>query len=80
MVGTNTLDKGGDVYASVKRVVHSGYNPTLIWNDIGLIQVDKDIVFGDNVQQIALPSHNFDKSNYSATLSGWGSTSVSIYN
>ncbi|XP_011142410.1 chymotrypsin-1-like [Harpegnathos saltator] len=74
VVGSTTLDKGGDKYTSTKKVMHPGYSPTLIWNDIGLIQVDKDIVFGDNVQPIALSTHNFNKSNYPATLSGWGTT------
>jgi len=46
-------------------------------NDIGLIKLNKDIVFGDKVKPIALPKENFEKFNYPATLSGWGTTSVS---
>lgn len=80
VVGTNTLDKGGDKYASIKRVVHPHYSSALIRNDIGLIKLDKDIIFGDYVKSIALPTGNFNKSNYLATLSGWGTTSVSINN
>lgn len=45
-------------------------------NDIGLIKLDKDIVFGDKVKPIPLPTKNFDKFNYPATLSGWGTTNV----
>lgn len=45
-------------------------------NDIGLIKLDKDIVFGDKVKPIALPTKNFDKSDCPATLSGWGTTNV----
>lgn len=76
VLGTNTLDKGGDEYSSIKKWVHPNYNSAFIKNDIGLIKVDKDIVFGDKVKPIALPTKKFDKSDYPATLSGWGTTSV----
>ena len=76
VLGTNTLDKGGDEYSSIKIWPHPHYVAAFILNDIGLIKVDKDIVFGEKVQPIALPDEHFDKSNYTATLSGWGFTSV----
>ncbi|XP_012542639.1 chymotrypsin-1 [Monomorium pharaonis] len=75
VLGTNTLDKGGDGYSSIKRWIHPFYNPALIRHDIGLIKLNKDIVFGDKVKPIALPTKNFNKSDYPATLSGWGTTS-----
>ncbi|XP_012235769.1 chymotrypsin-2-like [Linepithema humile] len=75
VLGSNTLNKGGDRYASVKRWIHPYYSPAFIRNDIGLIKLDKDIVFGDKVKPIALPKKNFEKSDYPATLSGWGTTS-----
>ncbi|KAL6258126.1 hypothetical protein P5V15_010045 [Pogonomyrmex californicus] len=74
VLGTNTLDRGGDIYSAIKRVIHPYYNVAFIRNDIGLIKVDKDIVFGDKVKPIALPTRNFNKSDYPATLSGWGTT------
>nr|XP_012148108.1 PREDICTED: chymotrypsin-2-like [Megachile rotundata] len=75
VLGTNALDKGGDEYQSEKVIVHPRYSSALIRNDIGLIKVDKDIVFGDKVKPIALPNENFSKIDYPATLSGWGTTS-----
>lgn len=77
VLGTNTLDKGGDEYSSIKRLVHPYYNSAFIRNDIGLIKLDRDIVFGDKVKPIALPTKRFNKSDYPATLSGWGTTNVS---
>lgn len=77
-MGSNTLDKGGDVYQSERIISHPKYSSMLIRNDIGLIKVDKDIVFGDKVKPVALPSENFSKIDYPAVLSGWGTTSVSI--
>ncbi|XP_076235067.1 trypsin-1-like [Calliopsis andreniformis] len=78
VLGTNTLDKGGDEYQSVKVISHPRYSSALIRNDIGLIKLNKDITFGDKVKPIALPNENFSKADYPAVLSGWGTTSVSI--
>ena len=78
VLGSNTLNKGGDVYQSERIISHPKYSSALIRNDIGLIKVDKDIVFGDKVKPVALPSENFSKIDYPAVLSGWGTTSVSI--
>jgi len=58
--------------------MHPHYNSILIRNDIGLIKLNKDIVFGEKVKPIVLPTENFDKSNYSATLAGWGTNNVNI--
>jgi len=77
-LGSNTLDKDGEEYTSIKKTAHPFYNSALIRNDIGLIKLDKDIVFGDKVKAIDLPTKNFDKSDYPAILSGWGTTGVSI--
>lgn len=74
VLGTNTLDEGGDEYSSIKIWAHPYYNAFFIRNDIGLIKLNKDIVFGDKVKPIDLPTKYFDKSNYPATLSGWGTT------
>jgi len=78
VLGTNALDKGGDEYLSIKKWIHPHYNSILIRNDIGLIKLNKDIVFGDKVKPIALPTQNFDKSDYPATLAGWGTINVNI--
>ncbi|XP_012272593.1 chymotrypsin-1 [Orussus abietinus] len=75
VVGTNTLDEGGDVYKVQKIIGHPKYSSLLIRNDIGLIQVDTPIVFGDKVKPVQLPTENFKKNDYPAILSGWGTTS-----
>lgn len=77
-MGTNTLDKGGDDYQSEKIIGHPKYSSILIRNDIGLIKLDKNIVFGEKVKPIQLPNENFSKIDYPAVLSGWGTTNVSI--
>lgn len=76
VTGTNKLDEGGDEYQSVKIIPHAKYNALLIRNDIGLIRVDKDIVYNDKVKPIALANENFKKCDYPAVLSGWGKIEV----
>ncbi|XP_046745054.1 chymotrypsin-2-like [Diprion similis] len=75
VVGTPTLDNGGDSYQSRRLVHHPSYNEILIRDDIGLIEVEKPILFTDKVQPVALPTEDFDKPNQTAVLSGWGTTS-----
>lgn len=79
VAGTNYLNKDGDRYQSKRIISHPSYSSMLIRNDVGLIYVDKDIVFGDKVQPVKLPTQDFNKTDYPATLSGWGTTSVNIY-
>lgn len=76
MVGTNKLDEGGEFFNAISILPHEKYNSHLIHNDIGLLKLDKDIEFNDKVQPIKLPAENFEKSDYPAVLSGWGTTSV----
>jgi hypothetical protein len=77
-VGTNYLDKSGDIYRSKRIISHPKYSSLFIRNDIGLIELDKDIEFGEKIQPTKLPDTNFNKTNYPAFLSGWGTTTVSF--
>lgn len=77
VVGTNTLDKDGDSYASKDIIPHEKYDSFLIHNDIGLIELVDEIQFSEKIQPVKLPLDNFNKSDYPAVLSGWGTTSVS---
>lgn len=79
VLGTNTLDKGGDLYHANVTISHKEYNSRKIKNDIGLIKVDKDIEFTDKIKPINLPTENYQKIDSYVTLSGWGATGVSIY-
>ncbi|XP_048507783.1 chymotrypsin-2-like isoform X2 [Athalia rosae] len=75
VVGTTTLDSGGDSYKSLKVIPHPDYSQFLIRDDIGLIEVEKPIVYGDNVKPVVLPTEDFNKTDYPAVLSGWGTLS-----
>ncbi|KAK2586780.1 hypothetical protein KPH14_011807 [Odynerus spinipes] len=75
VLGTVTLDKGGDVYKVSQTIPYKEYNSQKISNDIGLVKVDRDIEFNDKVKPINLPTENFKDVGSYVTLSGWGKTS-----
>ena len=78
VLGVNDLDAAGDRYSSIMTWKHHDYlNHTQLMDDIGLIKVDKDIVFGDKVQPIIFSNVYSFKLNRSITLAGWGKVSVS---
>lgn len=58
-------------YEIVERVVHPNYNPTNVYNDIGLFRLGTDVVFSEFVRPICL---NTDQSLYfkTASATGWG--------
>ena len=76
LVGTNdVLVKNGTRYTPKKYIIHEEYYPLNVWNDIGLILVDK-IEFNDKVQPIKYSS-NFVESGTKLLSTGWGLLSVS---
>lgn len=58
-------------YEIVERVVHPNYDPTYVYNDIGLFRLGTEVVFSAFVRPICL---NTDKSLYykTASATGWG--------
>ncbi|XP_014215790.1 chymotrypsin-2-like [Copidosoma floridanum] len=73
VAGTNLLEGGHEkIYNSEYIVYHKYYDGnTLLINDIGLIRVDRDIIFDDKVQYVSL-AKDFSLDNRSANLTGWG--------
>lgn len=78
VAGTNTLDKGGEVYHTKKIMGHPQYSSLLIRNDLGLIELERPIEFNDKIKPVGLPTEDFHKSGGTAVLSGWGTTSVRL--
>lgn len=71
------MNAGGDKYQAAKIVIHPQYDARKIKNDVGLVLLDVDIEFGDNVKAIKYSSNDV-AGDVSVVLSGWGTTSVSI--
>ena len=74
--GTTELDGYGDIYMGELKVIHEDYDTFEHENDIGLLKVRSDIIFNDDVQPINLASSDFYGDGHTATLTGWGRTSV----
>ena len=75
-VGSVYLDRDGTYYDVETLVVHPGFDFFTLENDISVIKVAKDIVFGDNVQPINLPIDITVNPGDVATATGWGDTKV----
>ncbi|XP_014471748.1 PREDICTED: chymotrypsin-1-like [Dinoponera quadriceps] len=71
MVGSDRLDKPGDVYRVLNIIVHNGYNKALHIHDIALIRVTEDIKFNENVQPISLPTVERNYDDYPLMVTGW---------
>uniref|UniRef100_A0A2C9H6I3 Peptidase S1 domain-containing protein n=1 Tax=Anopheles minimus TaxID=112268 RepID=A0A2C9H6I3_9DIPT len=59
-------------------ILHPGYDPVDILNDIALIRLPKPLTFSSRVQPIRLPSWTnsyTDLTGYDSIVSGWGSQS-----
>ncbi|XP_046143917.1 chymotrypsin-2-like [Osmia bicornis bicornis] len=77
VAGTNFYapGRGGVTYNAESLIWHSGYNQYRNLNDIGLIQVDKEIIFSSKIQPIALAETYYVAAGEIVALTGWGTTS-----
>ncbi|XP_076675718.1 chymotrypsin-2-like [Andrena cerasifolii] len=71
-VGTNRIFGDGDTYQAQEMMRHPSYRESVFDNDIGLIKVDRDIIFGIKVQPINLAFTYDVPANTSAIVTGWG--------
>lgn len=76
VVGTLTLNAGGDVYAIEKSFAHKLYEPDLIRNDVGLLKIKGVFQQNHGYGPITLCDGFIDE-NVALRLTGWGKTSVS---
>ncbi|XP_072949930.1 transmembrane protease serine 9-like [Epargyreus clarus] len=76
VLGSNFLLSGGTRVQMQRVIMHPGYNPTIIANDIAILRIPR-ISFSMWIQPIALPSGseiNQDFNGATATASGFGVT------
>lgn len=76
VVGTLTLDKGGDYYDIEKIINHEFYSEEMILNDIALLKVQKEFLADAPYKPIALCDSN-TPADVRLRITGWGLTSVS---
>ncbi|KAF5278801.1 hypothetical protein FQR65_LT03488 [Abscondita terminalis] len=71
--GTNTIAGGGEQYESERLIGHDKYSTLSKLNDIGLVILDRCLLFGRRVQPIRL-EHNYVNPGGYCSVSGWGET------
>lgn len=76
--GTNLLNETGTVYTAKRAISHSDFNTIALVNDIGLLILSTPIEYTENIQPIPLATTDVAPAGSPCTLSGWGTTSVSI--
>ena len=81
-VGFNSLTKYNptrETYSVKKIFPHEKFSFLTAENDIGLIQLNYQIKFNENIKPINLPvGTDLHKANYTATATGWGTLEVKI--
>ncbi|KAF5287789.1 hypothetical protein FQA39_LY15725 [Lamprigera yunnana] len=74
VVGTNHVSEGGVEHSVLSAVFHAQYNALTVRHDIGLLKLDSEIAYNDNVKPIALETQHVGE-DVDLVLSGWGKTS-----
>lgn len=77
VVGIIRLNDDGEKYFVKSCQIHENWDLESIANDIALLETTEKIKFSAAIQPIALATHN-PPDRTSATLAGWGFTSVNI--
>ncbi|XP_022129217.2 chymotrypsin-2-like [Pieris rapae] len=73
LVGTYTVNKGGDRYKIKKLIPHEKYDNEWLRNDIALMQIEGKIKYSDKVQPIELLKE-MAPIGKKCLLTGWGLT------
>jgi secreted trypsin-like serine protease len=57
----------------VKRVIrHKGFDSSTLHNDIAILSMDREVQIGKEIQPICLEVSNFDYTDRSVYVAGWG--------
>ncbi|KAL5242094.1 hypothetical protein ACI65C_009504 [Semiaphis heraclei] len=76
----NTLFNGGHIvqskdYRIVEHIIHSGYKPPSLYNDIALFRLESDVEFSEEVRPICLNSDPY-LTPLKQIVTGWGRIST----
>lgn len=70
-MGSNYLNRHGRYYDVKRYIVHKKYNDKTLSSDIGLIELELDLTFGDSVQPIKLHT-GYIEGGEILKATGWG--------
>ncbi|XP_046384292.1 brachyurin-like [Ischnura elegans] len=62
------------VVQSVEAIIHDGFDPNAVANDIALLKLSQQLHFNDYISPALLPTNDDTYVNEPAWLSGWGSS------
>lgn len=79
-VGTNFLDRPGDVYDIESISVNQNYDSDLYINDIALVHLKRPITYNTLVQPINLATSDKPLEGKPCIFTGWGFTTEVISN
>jgi len=74
---TDTTEKSQVRMTSKNFIIHEGWNPTLLVNDIALIKLDTPITLTSDIKTITLAKGSNAYSNQEGIVAGWGLTKTS---
>ena len=74
--GSNSLLKKRSFIKA--KTVHLHPNFSQFENNIGLIEVEEDIIFNQNVKPVELPKSSSDPIGDSVVIAGWGSSKFGV--
>lgn len=78
-VGSEFLDKNGQLIVVEKIMIHSEFSSTLLTHNIALVRLTEDVTLSETVEIIPLASQEVDVGTQAYT-SGWGGTSPTHLN
>ncbi|XP_046384295.1 chymotrypsin-1-like [Ischnura elegans] len=62
------------VVQSLEAIIHDGYDPNTLSNDIALLKLSQKLHFNDYISPALLPTNDDTYANEPAWISGWGSS------
>ncbi|XP_047526432.1 chymotrypsin-2-like [Pieris napi] len=71
VVGTHTINKGGDRYKIKKLISHEKYSSESLKNDIAIVQIEGKFKYSDKVQPVELLNEKVPIGK-KCLLTGWG--------
>lgn len=79
LAGSSKKSRHGVVVYAKRSIIHDQYSAVTRRFDIGLIQLDRPLIFSACIQPIALPEPNSrNAENLFAVVTGWGKTSCKV--
>lgn len=74
-LGSDSDDARPEDFSITERINHPGYMPPLVYNDIALYKLDRDVSFNEYVYPICL--QRYTRENFTnGTVTGWGRIGV----